>query len=363
MQPQMPFFLGRETAAGAAHDDVPEGLPHARHRRGRARHVPPHVLRDARQLLVRPVLQGGRDRVRDRVHAGAAAARLGPRLGHRPRRRPGLQARPRRGGDRLSGSRSACRRSGSCRCRRPRTSGRSAARGRAGPTRRCTGTGARRSAAANDDCAPACTRCERFLEFGNLVFMSYELHADGTLTELPTKNIDTGWGLERVARVVQDVAVRLRHRRLPADHGLGRRAVRRRLRRVRGRDEGASRPRRPRPRHDVHHRRGRRAVERGARLRPAPHRPARRAARPEDRDEAAVPAGPRRRRDRADGPCVSRARRAPRRDPPRARRRGGALRRDARARHGDLRGGRGQGRDHRATTRSTSRRRTASRSS
>src|SRR6476659_532268 len=58
----------------------------------------------------------------------------------------------------------------------------------------------------NDDCAPACTRCERFLECGNRFVMSYELHPDGTLTELPTKNIDTGWGLERVARVVQDVA-------------------------------------------------------------------------------------------------------------------------------------------------------------
>jgi alanyl-tRNA synthetase len=57
----------------------------------------------------------------------------------------------------------------------------------------------------NDDCKPGCTRCERFLEFGNLVFMSYELHPDGTLTELPSKNIDTGWGLERVARVVQQV--------------------------------------------------------------------------------------------------------------------------------------------------------------
>jgi alanyl-tRNA synthetase len=55
-------------------------------------------------------------------------------------------------------------------------------------------------------CLPGCTSCERFLEFGNLVFMSYELHADGTLTELPTKNIDTGWGLERNARVVQGVA-------------------------------------------------------------------------------------------------------------------------------------------------------------
>jgi alanyl-tRNA synthetase len=56
------------------------------------------------------------------------------------------------------------------------------------------------------DCLPGCTRCERFLEIGNLVFMSYELHGDGTLTELPSKNIDTGWGLERVARVVQNVA-------------------------------------------------------------------------------------------------------------------------------------------------------------
>src|SRR5205814_6835405 len=58
------------------------------------------------------------------------------------------------------------------------------------------------------DCTLSCEVCngERFLEFGNLVFMSYELHADGTLTDLPNKNIDTGWGLERVARVVQDVA-------------------------------------------------------------------------------------------------------------------------------------------------------------
>ncbi|HUZ15027.1 MAG TPA: alanine--tRNA ligase [Gaiellaceae bacterium] len=56
-----------------------------------------------------------------------------------------------------------------------------------------------------EGCLPGCAKCERFLEFGNLVFMSYELHADGTLTDLPSKNIDTGWGLERVARVVQQV--------------------------------------------------------------------------------------------------------------------------------------------------------------
>jgi alanyl-tRNA synthetase len=57
-----------------------------------------------------------------------------------------------------------------------------------------------------EGCLPGCTRCERFLEFGNLVFMSYELHPDGTLTDLPMKNIDTGWGLERNARVLQNVA-------------------------------------------------------------------------------------------------------------------------------------------------------------
>jgi alanyl-tRNA synthetase len=56
------------------------------------------------------------------------------------------------------------------------------------------------------DCKPGCSRCERFLEFWNLVFMAYELHGDGTLTPLPKQNVDTGLGLERAARIVQQVA-------------------------------------------------------------------------------------------------------------------------------------------------------------
>jgi alanyl-tRNA synthetase len=54
------------------------------------------------------------------------------------------------------------------------------------------------------DCQPGCNRCERFLEFWNLVFMAYELHPDGTLTDLPAQNVDTGMGLERMARIVQE---------------------------------------------------------------------------------------------------------------------------------------------------------------
>ena len=45
----------------------------------------------------------------------------------------------------------------------------------------------------------------RFIEFYNLVFMQYNRDAEGVLTPLANRNIDTGMGLERMAQILQRV--------------------------------------------------------------------------------------------------------------------------------------------------------------
>lgn len=54
-----------------------------------------------------------------------------------------------------------------------------------------------------DSCHPNCD-CGRFLEIGNSVFIQYQKQIDGSLKELPNKNVDFGGGLERLVAATND---------------------------------------------------------------------------------------------------------------------------------------------------------------
>jgi alanyl-tRNA synthetase len=80
------------------------------------------------------------------------------------------------------------------------------AKGRPGPCGPCSeiyfDKGEQHGAAGG----PAGGGPERYVEIWNLVFMQYQRQGDGSLLELPTKNIDTGAGLERILPIVQGVS-------------------------------------------------------------------------------------------------------------------------------------------------------------
>ena len=152
----------RRAARRAARHDRAEGDARRRQaerpRRRRPHRTPRLVLRDARQLLVRRLLQGRGDRPRLGVRRPKQLGlRAGARSGRRssPATRSSGSARTRSRS--TAGTASASRASGSSGCRAPRTSGRRPTPARAGPARSSTSTAATSSAATGPTARPAAT--------------------------------------------------------------------------------------------------------------------------------------------------------------------------------------------------------------
>ncbi len=240
-----------------------------RSRECRLHRPPSHLLRDAGQLLVRRLLQGTRDR------AGVEPADEGfrPAQGQAPGH--GVPYR-RRGGGTLEEDHRGCPTTGSS-ASRPRTiSGRWARPARAGRARRSSSITARafpaarraaptRTATASSRSGTwsSCSSSSRRPDAARAAAQALDRHRHGP-------------GAHRRRPAGQ--AQQLRHRPVPRpDRGGGARDRRRSRRPAVGLAQG---DRRPSAHHLVPDRRRRAAVERGPRLRAAPHHAPRHAARP-----------------------------------------------------------------------------------
>ena len=205
MQPFKPYLLGQQTPPFKRAADVQKCVRTLDIEEVGKTTTARHVLPDARQLVVRRLLQGRRDPVRlgaDHPVRRRTAASASPRTGCG---RPCCTAttRPTRSG----GTRSACPRAGSSAAAWPTTTGTWACAGPGGP---CSEIYYDRGPEYGREGGPEVDE-DRYLEFWNLVFMQDQLSEVRKKDDfdiegpLPMKNVDTGMGLERMAALLQGV--------------------------------------------------------------------------------------------------------------------------------------------------------------
>ena len=307
MHPLKPYFLGQEQPPHERLTTCQKCFRTAGHRPDRPHLPPPHVLRDARQLLDGRLLQAGRRRVRVGVLARGLRLRARADLGHGLRGRRGPRARARRGGHRgLAVGRRAARAHrpaaalGELLAGRPDRAVRAVlgALLRPRPGVRRAGRPAGRRQRALPGVLEPRLHAVRPGRAGDAHPAAGPEHRHGPGPQ-PPRGDHAGHHVG--LRDGPDApAHRPRGGALGPDLRLGRRHGPR-----------AAHPRRPHPRDVLPHRGRRRALQRGARLRPAaPHAPRDRPG-PAHRDRARLPAALRRGGARHDGRGLPRAPRAP----------------------------------------------------